>query len=151
MEQHYKFNKWDFDDNGTNTKDGSFFLELIGEWERDFHDKYSPFFSNYLFSNASTMILVKNCLVLEPDDDCGMELINGKVDLDTNLTIDGHSKRQTIYALGSRLDEDEPMFLIIDESMIDGTVILKYIPDIDNEDVGEDIPVPSERTKVKLF
>jgi len=147
MEQHYKFNKWDFDENGTNTKDGSFFLEVIGEWERDFHVRYSPFFSNYLFSNESTMILVKNCLVLEPNDDCGMELINGKIDLDTNLTIESHSKRQTIYAIGSKLDEDEPMFLIIEDSMVDGMIVLKYIPDRDNEDVGEEIPVPSERVK----
>ena len=147
MEHHYKFNKWDFDENGTNTKDGSFFLEVIGKWERDFHARYFPFFSNYLFSNESTMILIKNCLVLEPEDDCGMELINGKVDLDTNLTIESHSKRQTIYAIGSRLDEDEPMFLIIDESMVDGMVVLKYIPDVDNEDVRDDVPVPSEKVK----
>jgi hypothetical protein len=46
-------------------------------------------------------------------------------------------------ALGSKLDEDEPMFLIIDDSMVDGMVVLKYIPDSDNEDV----PVPSERVK----
>ena len=148
MEQHYKFNKWDYDENGTNKKDGSFFLEVIGDWERDFHARYSPFFSNYLFSNESTMILVKNCLVLEPEDDCGMELINGKVDLDTNLTIESHSKRQTIYAIGSKLDEDEPMFLIIDDCMVDGIVVLKYIPDSDNEDVGENVPVPSEKVKV---
>ena len=147
MEQHYRFKKGDFYENGTSTKDGSFFLEVIGDWERDFHDRYFPFFSNYLFSNASTMILVKNCLVLEPNDDCGMELINGKVDLDTNLTIESHSKRQTIYAIGSRLDEDEPLFLIIDDSMVDGMVILKYIPDSDNEDVCEEVPVPSERVK----
>ncbi|MCK9424363.1 MAG: hypothetical protein M0Q38_17400 [Bacteroidales bacterium] len=150
MEKHYKFNKWDFDENGANTKDGSFFLEVIGEWERDFHDRYYPFFSNYLFSNASTMILVKNCFILEPNEDCGMELINGNVDLDTNLKIDSHSKRHTIYAVGSRLDEDEPIYLVIDESMVDGMVILKYIPDNDNEDAGEDVPVQSERIKSKL-
>lgn len=148
MEQHYKFNKWDFDENGTNTKDGSFFLDEIGDWERDFHDRYSPFFSNYLISNESTMFLVKNCLVLGQNDDCGMELINGNVDLCTNLKIESHSIRQTIYAIGSRLDVDEPMFLIIDDSMVDGMVILKYIPDVDNEVVNENVSVPSEREKV---
>jgi hypothetical protein len=63
------------------------------------------------------------------------------------LTIESHSKRQTIYAIGSKLDEDEPMFLIIEDSMVDGMIVLKYIPDRDNEDVGEEIPVPSERVK----
>lgn len=147
MEQYYKFKNYDFDENGINTKDGSFFLEIIGGWERDFHDRYYPFFSNYLFSNASTMILVKNCLVLEPDEDCGMELINGKVDLETNLKIESHSQRQTIYAIGSRMDIDEPMFLIIDNRMDDGKVILKYIPENENDDVNQEVPVPSERVK----
>lgn len=148
MEQHYKFNKWDFDENGTNTKNGSFFLELIGDWERDFHNRYAPFFSNCLFSNTSTMILVKNCLVLEPNDDCGMELINGKVDLDINLKIEDHSTRQTIYAIDSRLDEDEPMFLIIDESIVDGMVILKYIPDNDVADFIVEPPNTVETRKI---
>jgi hypothetical protein len=49
--------------------------------------------------------------------------------------------------LDLKLDEDEPMFLIIDNSMVDGMVVLKYIPDIDNEEVGEDVPVPSERVR----
>ncbi|MEI8006027.1 MAG: hypothetical protein WCI48_07455 [Bacteroidota bacterium] len=149
MEQHYKFNKCDFDENGTNTKDGSFFLDIIGAWERDFHNRYYPFFSNCLFSNTSTMILVKNCFVLEPNDDCGMELINGKIDLDTNLKIEDHSTRQTIYALGSRLDEDEPMFLVIDNSMIDGIIILKYITDNDEDEAISDVPLEIEKIRLQ--
>ena len=63
MEHHYKFSKWDFDENGTNIKDGRFYLDVIGNWERDFHDRFHPFFSNCLVGNASTMILVKNCFI----------------------------------------------------------------------------------------
>ena len=149
MEQHYKFSKWDFDKNGTNVKDGSFFLDLIEVWEKDFHDRFSPFFSNCLFCNSSTMILIKNCFVVEPNDDYGMELINGEIDLDKNLKIENHSKRQTVYAIGSKLDEDEPMFLIIDESMVDGMVILKYIPDSDRNVINPEIPVESVKMKVR--
>ena len=69
MEQHYKFKKLDYNADGTNVKDGSFFLDLIGEWEQDFHDRYSPFFSNCMFGNASTMIMVKNCFIVEPNED----------------------------------------------------------------------------------
>ena len=65
MEQHYKFNQKNFSEVGTNSKDGSFFLEIIGEWERDFHDRYFPFFSNYFLANASTMILIKNCFNIQ--------------------------------------------------------------------------------------
>jgi hypothetical protein len=50
-------------------------------------------------------------------------------------------------ALGSKLDEDEPMFLIIDDSMVDGMAVLKHIPDNDDEDVGEEVPVPSEKVR----
>lgn len=150
MEQRYKFNKWDFDENGTNTKDGVFFLDLIGEWEQDFHDRYFPFYSNYLFGNVSTMILIKNCFDFDPNEDCGMELINGKIDLDTNLKIEEYSKRQTTYAIGSNLDQDEPMFLVIDDSMVDGMVILKYVPDSRGSEVSPEVPVETENLKASL-
>ena len=149
MEQRYKFNKWDFDENGTNTKDGVFFLDLIGEWEQDFHDRYFPFYSNYLFGNVSTMILIKNCFDFDPNEDCGMELINGKIDLDTNLKIEEYSKRQTTYAIGSNLDQDEPMFLVIDDSMVDGMAILKYVPDSDGSEIGPEVPAETEKLKVR--
>ncbi|MCX6303484.1 MAG: T9SS type A sorting domain-containing protein [Bacteroidetes bacterium] len=133
MEQHYKFSKWDFDENGKNTKDGTFFLDAIGQWERDFHNRYSPFFSNCLFGNASTMILVKNSFFTEPDEDFGMDLINGDIDIETKIKVGKYSKRQTIYAIGSKLDQDEPMYLIIDDTMVDGIALLKYVPDSDDE------------------
>ncbi|MEI6436616.1 MAG: hypothetical protein WCP32_17450 [Bacteroidota bacterium] len=79
-----------------------------------------------------------------------MELINGKTDFETNLKIEDHSERHTVYAIGSRFDIDEPMFLIIDDSMADGMAILKYVPDNDNEGVGEDVPISSERVKAYL-
>jgi hypothetical protein len=139
MEQHYKFSNRDFDDNGTNTKDSAFFLDLVGGWEKDFHERFSPFFSNCLFGNASAMILVKKCFVAEPDEDYGMELINGEIDLEKNLTLENYSKRQTVYAIGSRFDLDEPMFLVRDDDMVDGLAILKYVPDTNDE--NETTPV----------
>ena len=141
MEQHYKFNKWDYNEDGTNIKDGSFFLDVTGNWERDFHDRFYPFFSNCLVGNASTMILVKNCFITEPNEDCGMELINGDIDIETNIKIGKCSKRETIYAIGSRLDEDEPLFLVRDDDMVDGMIILKYVPDGDEDEVSPEVPV----------
>lgn len=148
MEQYYKFKKWDFNENGINLKDGSFFLEVIGAWERDFHDQYSPFFSNCLFGNASTMSLIKNCFFMEPNEDCGMDLINGEIDIPTNIKIGKYSKRQTIYAIGSKIDDDEPMFLVRDDDMVDGMVILKYVPDSNDDDEVNPInPVDAEKIK----
>ena len=151
MEQHYKFNHSNYNTTGFNIKDGQLFLDLIREWEGDFHDRYSPFFSNCLFSNSSSMILLKNCLFTKPNEDLGMELINGEIDIETNLKIGEYSKRQAIYALGTMNDIDEPLFLIIDDSMVDGIVILKYIPDDDEDDetISPETPVEIEKLKRK--
>ena len=150
VEQHYKFNGTNFNEHGMSTVRDEFFLDLIKKWEDDFHDRYSPFFANYLFANASTMILANQCLVTEPNEDLGMELINEEIDLDTNLKIENYSKRLTIYALGSNHDLDEPLFFIRDDGMADGMVILKYVPEHDEDDLGPDIPVEGEKIKVSL-
>lgn len=41
-----------------------------------------------------------------------------------------YSKRKTIYAIGSEIEQnkDEPLFLVIDNEITDGKFILKYIP-----------------------
>ena len=150
MEQHYKFNYLEFNEDGNSSRVDECFLDLIRKWEDDFHDRYSPFFANYLFANASTMILANQCLVTEPNEDLGMELIEGEIDLDTNLKIENYSKRLTIYALGSNHDLDEPLYFIRDDSMADGLVILKYVPEHDEDDLGPDIPVEGEKIKVSL-
>ena len=67
----------------------------------------------------------------------------------TNLKIEEYSKRQTTYAIGSNLDQDEPMFLVIDDSMVDGMVILKYVPDSDGSEIGPEVPVETEKLKVR--
>ena len=74
-----------------------------------------------------------------------MELINGDIDIETNIKIGKCSKRQTIYAIGSRLDEDEPMFLVRDDTLADGMVILKYVPDGDNEEAIPELPLGIEK------
>ena len=139
VEQHYKFDRMDFNEDGAHSKDGKLFITLVREWEVDFNERNFPFFSNYFYGNASTMILLQNCFVLEPDEDFGMELIDDKIDLDTNLEIENYSKRRTTYALGSKNDEDEPLFFIRDERMVDGMAILKYIPERDDDDT---LPTP---------
>ncbi len=147
MEQHYKFNHKEFNDDGINPKDGRLFTDLIREWEVDFHNRYFPFFSNCLLANGSMMILMKNCFITEPNEDLGMELINGKIDLDTNLEIEDHSNRQTIFAIESMNDEDEPLYFVRDDTMSDGILFLKYVPDFDDDDEIFSPPVPSE-TKI---
>jgi len=126
MEQLYKFNYRDYNIDGTNLKDGQFFLDVIGMWEKDFHDQYFPFYSTHLLANASSMIQIKSCFDLGSNEDCGMD---GEYDLDTNLKLEDYSGRTTIYGIGSRLDEDEPLLLVRDDTMVVGMILLKYVPD----------------------
>ena len=152
MEQVHKFNRREFNEDGTNEKDGKFFLELLQVWEEEFHFRFPPLYCNRLYANASSMILIKNCLNVEENEDCGFELIDGEVNLDISDEIDRFSKRIIIYGLGSRIpeNEDEPIWLILDEDVADGRIILKYIPDNDDDDDNSDVPVPSEKIAAKL-
>lgn len=77
-----------------------------------------------------------------------MELINGDVDLDANLTIENHSKRDTIYAIGSQADDNEPLWLIVDDSVKDGTFELKYASEDEEEDIEVKVPAESEIVQV---
>jgi len=149
MEQHYKFNLKDYDNEGTCITDGKYFLDLVGEWERDFHDQYFPFTATHLFSSISTMNLIKLCLDCGSLEDCGMELLAGEVDLDRNLEMEKYSPRTTIYGIGSKLDEDEPLLLVRDESLVDGMVILKYIPENDEDEVSPEVPVESDLVRAR--
>jgi len=142
IQELYNFPKTKFNNQGVNTETGQFFLELIEEFERDFHDNHPICFANHLFANSSTMILFNQSLDVNEDENCGMDLINDEIDLDANLAIEEFSELQTIYAIGSKIkhNEDEPIFLVVNDKISDGTIVLKYIPDDDSEDI--EIPEP---------
>lgn len=145
MQQIYKFKKADFDNNGFH-KDGELFSDLIREWELEFHKEFNPLCANYILANNSTMLLLKSCFVSADNEDYGMD---GELDFETNLKIETHSQRQTIYALGSELKghEDEPLYLVVDDKISDGIIILKHIPD--SEDEVSD-PIESIDTGIKI-
>lgn len=127
---------------------------MVREWETDFHERYAPFFANYLWGNASTMILLKNCYQVEPNEDFGMDLINGMIDIDTYDKIENHSSRQTIFAIGSNFDSDEPLAIVRDDRMADGIAILKYIPGgggEEEDDAIKDVPIEVEKKRRKII
>lgn len=97
----------------------------------EFHLEFKPYFANYIVANSSTILLLKSCFVISEKVDFGSD----GYDLDTELKIEEYSKRQTVYALGSEIKEnkDEPLFLVTDDKVSDGAVILKYISDRDDE------------------
>jgi len=137
MQETYKYNIDEFNENGFHKLSGEFFLDLLKSWEQNFNEKFNPLKANYLFSNHKTMNLLYNCFYAESDEIFGMELLNDEIDLDTNLQIEEFSKNKTTYAIESGLDKDEPLFLIKTENFSDGIIVLKYISD--NDEVSETI------------
>lgn len=151
FQEIYKFRYYDYDDEGINIETGIYFLDIIKAWEIEFHNTYPLGYANYLFANESTMILLNKCLDLDKSQKCGMELINGEIDIDTNIEIGKFSDITTVYAFNSQIEEniEEPLFLVIDEKIKDGKVLLKFIPDDDSEEDESHIPVNSDLIKMK--
>lgn len=134
-----------YDVNGFNTLTGILFTDTLAHWEEAFHDRYSYCYANYMYANGIGMNLLDKCL-LDPSARCGFELLNGKVDLETCYKIDDYSDVSTIYAIGSQLAEnlEEPIFLVLDDSLADGEFRLKYLPEDDDEEVEQLDPIPVE-------
>jgi len=144
MQETYRFNKNDFDENGFNKLNGNLILDFIKDCEKDFHKRFSLFYANNLFANYSTMKLIK--LALNTKEHCGMD---AEFDFDINLKLEDSADIKTIFAIGTAGDEDEPLFLIKDNSMNDGLLILKYIKDDDTENIEPEIPVEKNVLKIK--
>ncbi len=152
LEEIYKFKITDFNDNGFHKVNKDFFLDIINEWEKDFHEKHKPFFANFLFSTEETMILINSCLNLSPKEKAGMDLFDGEIDFEKNFKIEEFSEYTTIYAIDSELkeNEDNPLFFVIDEKLPSGKVILKYISNDDDDDDDLLLPDPENIDKKKI-
>ena len=82
--------------------------------------------------------------------DFGMDLIDGEIDIDTNLEIEKFSKLKTVYAIGSMLQdkEDDPIFLVKNDSLGEEILVIKYTPDDDGDNEIENIPVDSDKMRI---
>ena len=149
IQEYYRYSPLDFNEEGINPKTGECFADLIGRWEHHFHEKYPVFYATHFFAGPPAMLLLKSSLEHEEHEDFGMELFDGRIDMERHFLIDEHSRRTTIYALGSFLQENagEYMYLIRDDSIKEGRVILKYIQD--SEEGDEEVPVLSPAGRIK--
>jgi hypothetical protein len=159
-EQSYKsfelvvpFPKTEFMDDGTHVPTNKFIMELQHDWEESFHNKFNPLYANTIEGHPSAMLRLTKYMEVgeETDYDFGMELIDGKIDIDTNLEIEKFSKYRTVYAIGSQLqeDDDEPIFLIKNESIGEDILVLKYIPDNDEDENSiEKRPVRTQKLRI---
>ena len=147
-QEYYNFKKEEFDQKGFHVLTQQWFMDLIGEFEHDFHTKFPTCYANHLFANHSSLALINKAMDLDENESSGMDLIDGVIDLDTNLAIEEFSNESTIYAIGSKLleNEDEPIFLIVNDKLPDGLVLLKYINDDETEEVDDLVNIPKYET-----
>lgn len=146
LQECYKYQPKDFDDSGFHHITEQWFMDLITEFEKDFHEKHPHCYANYLFSDNSTMMLINKAMDLEPNESSGMDLIDGEIDMEANFEIESYSNIRTVYAIGSKLEmnEDEPIFLVISEEISNGLILLKYIPDNESEDPENELPLSED-------
>ena len=89
MELIISFQKGDFSEDGTNNFSGKFILDVQRDWEESFHNKFAPFYANVIEGHPLAMLRLTKYMDAgeETDYDFGMELINGEIDIDTNLEM----------------------------------------------------------------
>ena len=146
MEKIIQFRKAEYTNDGIHSSSGKFIMEQQTDWEKEFHSQFNPYYANVIEGHPSAMLRLTRYMASEDDDsntDFGMELINGEIDIDTNLAIEKFGKLQTVYAIGSQFhdDEDNPLFLIKNDKLSENILVLKYVSDDDNENETENTPV----------
>jgi len=144
--EKYTFSRNKYNKDGFNIENGVLFTDLLDQWADDFTKKHPTIPPTHLFANGLTMLLIENCLCLDENDACGMDLIDGKIDEETNWMIEKHSKYSIIYGLEMGRNTDM-VSLIIDESVPDDILFLKHIPDTDSDDT--EIPVVNNVVALK--
>jgi hypothetical protein len=127
---------------GTHLRTGQLFSDLIAEFETDYHRTMRPLRANVLKGNARLLLLLESCFLKEADETFGMDMIDGEVNMDVNLKMDAHSQRTMVYAIGSGLEgnEDEPLFLVLEDSLSDRVVELSFLSDEDDDHPETETP-----------
>lgn len=146
MEKIFPFKKADYSADGTHISSDRYIMELQKEWEEEFHNQFNPYFANAIEAHPSAMLRLTKYMAFDEEDsnmDFGMELIDGEIDIDTNLEIEKFSNSQTVYAIGSQFhdDEDNPLFLIKNEKLSENFLVLKYIADDGEDEETQNAPI----------
>jgi len=148
MELIIPFKKSDFTPDGEHISSGKIIFELQKDWEESFHNKFNPIYANVIEGHPLAMqrLTTYNDFGESTNYDFGMELINGEIDIDTNLAIETYSESKIVYAFGSQYNFDEdgdgvPLLLVKNDKLKDDILVLKYVPDDDESDIDEEIPI----------
>ena len=154
MELVISFKAAEYTDDGTHIPSNKFIMELQRDWEVAFQSRFDPYYANKIEGHPSAMLRLTKYMEQgeETEYDLGMELIDGKEDVDTSFEIEKFSEYKTVYAIGSQLndDEEEPLFLVKDPALDENILVLKYVPDDDDgdEEVADNTPVEARSFQV---
>ena len=145
MELIIPFKKSNFTPDGIYLLDGRFVLEHQQDWEKAFHNKFEPYYANVIEGHPMAMYRLTKYVegTEETNYDFGMDLINGGIDIDTNLAIEEYLEKHTVYAIGSQLhdDEDNPLFLIKNEKLSEEILLLRYDSEDDEDENPENVDI----------
>lgn len=153
----YYYNPEDYDSKGRRKDDGISLREVIKEFERDFHQRYSSDYALNLYANSRTMSLLAKSCDAAPFLIYGMDLTQGKSfdalqDPFINHEMDKASQYIYVYGIDSAfmtefdlngypiLEEDSdiyPLTLLVDNTMQDGSVRLSA-PTLDDDSCETD-------------
>lgn len=140
MELIVPFKKNSFSKDGIHLTSDKCIFELQNDWENSFHFKYKPYYANVIEGHPLAMQRLTHYFEEDEDTgfDFGMDLIDGKIDIDTNLKIEDYLQKQTVFAIGSQLnlEDDTPILLVKNDKLSQEILLLKYI----DED-GESQPI----------
>ena len=151
MELVISFKKAEFLNDGTHKSNGKFIMELQGDWEADFHNKFNLYYANIIEAHPIAMNRFNQYYEggEETNFNFGMEKIDGEIDLDTNLAIDEFTGGQTVFAVGSQLldNDDNPLFLVKNDNLSPEIILLKYDEEGNDEENLSKEPVAFEILK----
>ena len=155
MELIVPFRKSDFTPEGDHIPTGKFIIELQQEWEEQFHITFNPYYANVIEGHPLVMYRLTRYFGQNDHEglDFGMDLIDGKIDIDANLEIETFSETKTVYAIGSRLQLDEegygePIFLVKNDKLNADILVLKY--DDSDDEKGDDGRLVPDNDPVEL-
>ena len=143
--------KYHFDPSKFSKDSELLFSEYIQECEQAFYSEFMPYHANHLKGNRSVMVKIREAY-MDDEDEYRFGLDDG-LSIEESLKMDVYSDHLTVYAIGSFSDIDEPLFLMTDNALADGELILFYSP-VDDEDDENDEVFPEDpeakRKKTKV-
>lgn len=151
VKETYPFVPNNFINNGLHKfKSTILFIDFIRESEKHFHSKHNPLYANTLSANTKTLRILNACFNESENTIHGMESVAGEFDIEMNMKIADYSENEMVFAIERFDDDDEPLFLISDDDYADGSFVLQYISD-DDENGSEKIPNPQLKEPVPLL